>query len=115
MDGLGFAVGLGVLVATSMHAGRYWAHSKVQAVLFGIAASVAADVAAAATSAVVLVWNSSAIDAGVVDTKLIILAAAGPFVGAAVTTWILHRTLRDASRSAAVVGARLRALEGGRP
>jgi|GEM_PF-1956988 len=115
MDGLGFAVGLGVLVATSVHAGRYWAHSTVQATLLGVAASVAADVAAAATSVVVLAWHSSAIDAGVVGTKLIILVAAGPFVGAAVTVWTLRRTLRDASRSAKVVGARLRALEGGRP
>lgn len=115
MEGLGFAIGLGVLILVSLHAGRHWAHSTFQAALLGIAAAVAAVTAAAATSMSVLIWDPAGVDAGEVGITLVFLIAVAPLVGAAGTMAVHRQASREASRSREIVGARLRTLGSGRP
>jgi|CXWL01.1.fsa_nt_gi hypothetical protein len=114
MEGLGFAIGLGVLILMSLHAGRHWAHSTFQAALLGIAAAVAAVAVAAATSMSVLIWDPVGVDAGEVGIRLVFLMAAAPLVGAAGTVAVHRQASREASKSSEIVGARLRALGRGR-
>ena len=110
MEGLGFAVGLGVLFGVSTHAGRHWTNSTFQAILFGIAAGLASAVAAAATSFVVYAWDASQIGADMLGLKLLFLMVAGPAIGAA---WTIrtHRRMSPASEAGNVVSARIRALD----
>jgi len=113
MEGLGFAIGLGVLILISLHAGRHWAHSTFQAALLGIAAAVAAVTVAAATSLSVLIWDPAGVDAGEVGITLVFLVAAAPLVGVAWTIAVHRQASREVSKSREIIGARLRAL--GRP
>ena len=113
MEGLGFAIGLGVLILMSLQAGRHWAQSTFQAALFGVAAAVAAVIAAAATSMSVLIWNPAGVEAGEVGITLVFLVATAPLVGVACTMAVHRQASREASKSREIVGIRLRAL--GRP
>jgi hypothetical protein len=113
MEGLGFAIGLGVLILISLYAGRHLAQSTFQAALLGVAAAVAAIAVAGATSMSVLVWDPAGVDAGELGIKLVFLMVAGPLVGAACTISVHRQASREASRSREIIGARLRAL--GRP
>lgn len=113
MEGLGFAIGLGVLILMSLHAGRHWAQSTFQAALLGVAAAMAAVTVAAVTSLSVLIWDPAGVDAGEIGITLVFLMAAAPLIGAAWTITVHRQVLREASKSREIVGARLRAL--GRP
>ncbi|MDP1960913.1 MAG: hypothetical protein Q8K93_01800 [Reyranella sp.] len=114
MEGLGFAIGLGVLILISLHAGRHWAQSTFQAALLGVAAAVAAITVAVATSMSVLIWDPAGVDAGEVGITLVFLMAAAPLVGVASTISVHRQASREASRSREIIGARLRALGRGR-
>ncbi|MDP2372480.1 hypothetical protein [Reyranella sp.] len=114
MEGLGFAIGLGVLILVSLYAGRHWAQSTFQAALLGVGAAVAAVTVAVATSMSVLIWDPAGVDAGEVGITLVFLMAAAPLVGVASTISVHRQASREASRSREIIGARLRALGRGR-